>query len=284
MDDYFRELREREDEARKRREQREADRQAKKAAEAEYEDAWKAVIKMCAAGDEQPDITPDLSSVIALASVLRQRGWHEWLPEMAEKQKEPPGQVDPIIYRPGSYWMVRLIQAAQESERAEQLTSAYQSFKADKWHWRAQAAIDVQYFFFLRINAPPVPPAPPVSTDHFTEPEPSVPPEPESPRGKHARTLLAALFEHHGYDAVESALSDVEPLTGVEAVSKTKIDKGNVSRAFDQLFPGTDGRTGYERYRTLDRTALLTHFLSLARDRQEFISLTGDAAIGSKLA
>jgi hypothetical protein len=149
MDDYLRERQALEDAERTRREQREVDWQSKKAKDAEYENAWKAVINTCATGDEQPDITPDLSPVITLAGLLRQSGWHDWLPDMAENQKEPPGLIDHTIYRPGSYWMVRLIQAALESERAEKLATAYQSWKSDRRNWRVQAAIDVQYFFFF---------------------------------------------------------------------------------------------------------------------------------------
>jgi hypothetical protein len=70
----------------------------------------------------------------------------------------------------------------------------------------------------------------------------------------------------------------------VEAARKLKIDKGSVSKAFDQLFGRTNDQTGYDRYCSLGRDALLTHFLSLAQDRQEFNSLISDIATGSKLA
>lgn len=111
------------------------------------------------------------------------------------------------------------------------------------------------------------------------EPEPTV-----SPRGKNAAALLAALLEHHAYDGPDSMLADVAPLSAADAAIKLKIGKGSVSRAFDQLFPELDGRKGYKRYCMLDRGALLTHFLSLAGDRQEMQSLSGSADTGRKLA
>lgn len=137
MDDYLREVQEREEIARKERAQRAADWQAKKAAEAEYEIAWKAVGMTCSAGDEDPSTTPDLSTFIALANVLRQRGWHEWLPEMHDRQREPLGHSDGTVYRPGTYWMTKLLLTALERDAEQQLLADYQSLRADRVGWKA---------------------------------------------------------------------------------------------------------------------------------------------------
>lgn len=131
-----------------------AARDAAEALTTEYIDAWKFVFDEFDATHRSANYTPDLSCLIKLAKILKDRGQDVWLPDMAVNIKNSLNDI--ALYRPAQLYFVHLlILAGKPRATVKQLTAAYHSFTpADPPpFWRVEGAREVYEFVNVRIQA-----------------------------------------------------------------------------------------------------------------------------------
>ncbi len=153
-DDLLERLRAYGHETRQEIERRRAKEAAENAINAEWNDSWGAVIATLRAGDENPEITPDLSPLIALTKVLKSRGYETWIPDMANVISDPKVLNDMGMFRPAQVWFLNLLIVAGQPRATTKKLAAPYSFVPSYAppRWRAAGADDVLGFVMRRIE------------------------------------------------------------------------------------------------------------------------------------
>lgn len=153
-EDPFARLREYDERRRLVREKKEAERAANQAAQNAWAAAWHGMIGAMQSADRNPGEVPDLGPVVDLAWLLQDRGYYDWLEEIAKTVEESLD--DPrFVYRPGQAFIVRLLHfAGKPGTSGQQLAAFFDGFRPTQAEpgWRVASTSDVLEFIQVRIH------------------------------------------------------------------------------------------------------------------------------------